>query len=241
MVLSAFKTPAELVSFSILPASFDLSNFKTVIRSSLFLRWYLNSLLIGSAVTVSVLFFSSMAGYAIAKYRFAGRKIVFFAILSTMMIPLEMLVIPWYMLGNRLIDTYAGIALPGMISAFGIFLMKQAAEQVPDSLIEAARVDGAGEFRILFTIVLPQLTPACASLGIFTFLANWNAFLWPFIITDTADMFTLPVGLQYFSGQHTAQYHLIMAGSCLTVIPVLIVFIFLQKYIIKGVALTGIK
>lgn len=241
MLLSAFKTPAELVSFSILPESFNFDNFTTVIRSSQFIRWYANSLLIASAVTLCVLIFSAMAGYALAKYRFTGRKIIFLLILSTMMIPLEMLVIPWYILGNAFADTYLGIALPGLISAFGIFLMKQAAEQVPDSLIEAARVDGAGEFRILFTIVLPLLKPACASLGIFAFLGNWNAFLWPLIITDSADMFTLPVGLQYFSGQHTAQHHLIMAGSSLTVIPVLIVFIFLQKHIIRGVALTGIK
>ncbi len=241
MVLSAFKTPAELIRFSFLPESFSLDNFKTVLGSGSFLRWYGNSFLIASMVTLSVLFFSLMAGYAIAKYRFRGKQAVFYTMLSTMMIPLEMLVIPWFILGNGLINTFTGIALPGMISAFGIFLIKQSAEQIPDSLIEAARVDGAGEMRILFQIVMPQLRPALASLGIFTFLGNWNAFLWPLIITNEQSMFTLPVGLQYFSGQHTSEFHLIMAGATLTVIPVLVVFIVLQKHIIKGIALTGIK
>ncbi len=241
MFLSAFKTREELVGFTFLPQKFRFDNFLEVLNNSLFLRWYANSLVVALTVTVCVLIFSSMAGYAIAKFRFRFRNLIFFMILSTMMIPVEMLIIPWYILGQGLIDTYAGIALPGLISAFGVFLMRQSADQVPDAMIESARVDGAGELRIFFQIVLPMLKPSLAALGIFVFLGNWNAFLWPLIITNTADMFTLPVGLQYYSGQHSNEFHLIMAASCFTVIPVLIVFVILQKHIIKGVTMSGIK
>jgi multiple sugar transport system permease protein len=241
MFLSAFKTPAELLQFTFFPERFRLDNFQNVLANSLFLRWYANSAVIASVVTLSVLLFSSLAGFAIAKYRFRMRQILFVLILSTMMIPLEMLIIPWYILGKGLVDTYIGVALPGMISAFGVFLMKQASEQIPDALLEAARVDGAGEFRVFFQIALPLLKPSLASLGIFTFLGNWNAFLWPLIITNQAEMFTLPVGLQYFSGQYQSAFHLIMAASCLTVLPVLLVFLFFQKYIIKGMTLSALK
>lgn len=241
MFLSAFKTREELVAFTFLPRQFRLDNFYEVLSNSLFLRWYANSLIVALTVTACVLIFSSMAGYAIAKFRFRFRNLIFFMILSTMMIPVEMLIIPWYILGQELIDTYTGIALPGLISAFGVFLMRQSADQVPDSILESARVDGAGEFRIFFQIVLPMLKPSLAALGIFVFLGNWNAFLWPLIITNTSTMFTLPVGLQYYSGQHSNEFHLIMAASCFTVIPVLIVFVFLQKHIIKGVTMSGIK
>ena len=160
-----------------------------------------------------------------------------------MMIPGEMLVIPWYIMGSyfHLENTYLGIMFPGLISAFGVFLMKQFMEGVPDSLIESARIDGASELKIFFRIVMPLVRPALASLAIFTFVANWDAFLWPLIITNEQQIFTLPVGLQSFAGAHGIQYHLIIAAANLVVLPVLVVFLILQKQIIKGIALSGVK
>ena len=244
-VLSSFKAPGEILSLtpSLLPESPTLDNYREVLARGSFGRWYINSLLVATLVTVSVCFFSSLAGYSLAKFTYAGRKVLFFAILSTMMIPAEMLVIPWFIMGSHvgLEDTYIGIMFPGLISAFGVFLMKQFMEAVPDSLLEAARIDNAGEMKIFFKVVLPLVRPAMASLAIFTFVGNWDAFLWPMIISNRAEMFTLPVGLQSLSGAAGVEYHLIIAAANLVVLPVLVVFIVAQKQIIKGIALSGVK
>ena len=244
-VLSSFKPPEEILALrpELLPRQPTLDNYRVVLSNAAFGRWYLNSIGVAVVVTVSVCLFSSLAGYSLAKYRYAGRTVIFMAILSTMMIPAEMLVIPWFMMGSyfELTDTYLGIMFPGLISAFGVFLMKQFMEGIPDSLLESARVDGTSELRIFFRIVLPLVRPALASLAIFTFVGNWDSFLWPLIITNEQQMFTLPVGLQSFAGAHGIQYHLIIAAANLVVLPVLVVFIVLQRQIIQGIALTGLK
>lgn len=244
-LLSSFKPPEEILTLhpQLLPKNATLDNYRTVLASGNFGRWYLNSLLAAAVVTLSVCLFSSMAGYSLAKYKYAGRKMIFAAILSTMMIPAEMLIIPWFITGTYVgvVDTYLGIMFPGLISAFGVFLMKQFMEQIPDSLIEAARIDGTSEAKIFFRIILPLVRPAIASLAIFTFVSNWDAFLWPLIITNEKTMFTLPVGLQSFAGAHGVDYHLIIAAANLVVIPVLLVFFVMQKQIIKGIALSGVK
>jgi len=244
-LLSSFKPAGEILTVepTLLPSHPTLQNYRTVLGSGAFGRWYLNSLLVASVVTVSVCLFSSMAGYALAKFKFAGRKVVFLAILSTMMIPAEMLVIPWFITGSYMgmEDSYLGIMFPGLISAFGVFLMKQFMEQVPDTLLEAARMDHAGELKIFFRVVLPLVRPAMASLAIFTFVGNWDAFLWPLIITNRSAMFTLPVGLQSFAGSRGVAYNLIIAAANLVVLPVLAVFIAMQRQIIKGIALSGVK
>jgi len=244
-LLSSFKPPEEILTLQprLLPAEPTLDNYRTVLSHAAFARWYLNSILVATIVTISVCIFASLAGYSLAKFHYAGRGMIFAAILSTMMIPAEMLVIPWFMMGSyfELTDTYLGIMFPGLISAFGVFLMKQFMEGVPDSLIESARIDGASEWRIFWKVVMPLVRPALASLAIFTFVSNWDAFLWPLIITNEQSMFTLPVGLQSFAGAHGIQYHLIIAAANLVVLPVLVVFLVLQRQIIQGIALTGLK
>ena len=159
------------------------------------------------------------------------------------MIPTEMLVIPWYALARALrwVNSYWGIMFPGMISAFGVFLMRQFMGTMPDDLIDAARVDGKGELRIFFIVVLPLVTPALAILAIFNFIGNWNAFLWPLIAVTTPRMFTLPVGLANFSGEAGSNWQAIMTGATVSMLPLVVVFLIFQKQIVKGIAMTGLK
>jgi len=168
---------------------------------------------------------------------------VFLAILSTLMIPTEMLVLPWYVMSKNLgwLDTYWGIMFPGMITAFGTFLMRQFFESVPDELLEAGRVDGLGEFQIWWQIAMPLVGPALSALAIFTFLGNWTAFLWPLISTTKPELYTLPVGLATFSGEFQREWEMVMAGASVATLPMLLVFVVLQKYIVRGVMLAGIK
>ncbi len=193
--------------------------------------------------TLSVLFFDSMVGYALAKYDFRGRKIVFFLILSTLMIPTEMLVIPWYVLARDLglLNSYIGLMFPGLMTGFGVFLMKQFFESVPNDYLDAARVDGVSEFRIYTDVALPMVVPALSALAIFTFLGNWTAFLWPLIVTSDAALYTVPVGPASSSGEFTSEWEMIMTGAAVATIPTLIVFLALQRYIIRGVILGGLK
>jgi multiple sugar transport system permease protein len=214
-----------------------------VLTRTQFPRWFWNSFLVAAITTVSVAFFDSLVGYALAKLRFWGREIIFVMILATLMIPTEMLVIPWYILSSSQgwINTYWGIMFPGLITAFGIFLIRQFMSGVPDELLDAGRIDGVSEFGLYWRVALPQIKPAMAALCIFTFLGNWNAFLWPMIVIQSANMRTLPVGIALFSGEAGSLWHLIMASSALAVIPVLLVFAVLQRQIIEGIVLTGLK
>jgi multiple sugar transport system permease protein len=159
------------------------------------------------------------------------------------MVPTEMLVIPWYMMSIELhwTDSYQGIMFPGLISAFGVFLMRQFFTGVPNDLIDAGRLDGFSEFQIFWKIAVPQVKPAIAALCIFTFLGNWNAYIWPLIVTRSEEMRTLPVGIAFFSTESGSAFHLIMAAAALATIPVLIVFLIFQRQIIKGIVLTGLK
>jgi multiple sugar transport system permease protein len=154
-----------------------------------------------------------------------------------------MLVIPWYVMSKTMgwLDTYWGIAFPGLVTGFGVFLMKQFFESVPDALIDAGRIDGLSEFRIFWEIALPLVTPALSALAIFTFLGNWTAFLWPLIVTNSAANFTVPVGLAAFAGEFATEWNMIMTGAAVATLPVLAVFVLLQKYIIRGVILSGVK
>jgi len=159
------------------------------------------------------------------------------------MIPTEMLIIPWYVMSSRLgwIDTYWGIMFPGMITAFGIFLMKQFMETIPDDLLDAARIDGVSEFGIFWRVALPLVKPALASLAILNFIGNWNAFLWPLIVSSKPRMYTLPVGLATFSSENLMHWELIMTGATVSTIPLIIVFLIFQKQIIRGIMLSGLK
>ncbi len=243
MLATSLKPAAEVVLASVLPRAPTLANYAQVLHGVPFLRWYWNSLVVATLVTISVAFFDSLVGFTLAKYRFPGRTVIFIFILSTLMVPTEMLVIPWFMLSSKLqwVDTYWGIMFPGVMTAFGAFLMKQFMEGVPSELLDAGRIDGLSEFGLFRRIALPLVKPALAALCIFTFLANWNAFLWPVIITERMSMRTLPVGLAFFSGEAGSAWELIMAGAAMATIPVIVVFAIFQRQIIRGIALTGLK
>jgi len=243
MLATSLKHNVEVYELSLLPRAPTLDNYRRLLGAAGFPRWFLNSLVIATLTTGSVLFFDSLVGYTLAKFRFRGRGLVFVAILSTLMIPTEMLILPWYVLSRNLgwLDTYWGIMFPGMMTGFGTFLMKQFFESVPDELIDAGRVDGLGEVRIWWQVALPLVTPALSALAIFTFLGNWTAFLWPLISTTDQRLYTLPVGLASFSGEFQTEWEMVMAGASVATFPTLVVFIALQKYIIRGVMLSGLK
>src|SRR5215204_3208615 len=243
MIVSSLKSASEIYSLSLIPPNPSLANYREVLNDTSFARWFANSLLVAVITTASVAFFDSLVGYVLAKYRFPGRQLIFLVILSTLMVPTEMLVIPWYVMSINLgwTDSYWGIMFPGVISAFGVFLMRQFFFGVPNDLIDAARLDGFGEFRIFWKIALPLVKPAVAALCIFTFLGNWNAYIWPLIVVRSDNMRTLPVGIAFFSSESGSAFHLIMAAAAMATIPVIIVFLIFQRQIIKGIALTGVK
>lgn len=243
MFSTSLKDSADIYDLRLIPAAPTLDNYKTVLSDGRFLRWFWNSLAIATIVTLSNVFFDSLVGYTLAKFQFRGRYLVFLAILSTLMIPTEMLVIPWYVMAKNFgwLDSYWGIMFPGMMTAFGTFLMKQFFETVPNDFLEAARVDGLNEFAIFWRIALPLVTPALSALAIFTFLSNWTAFIWPLIVTTSKELYTLPVGLASFAVESQIQWELIMTGAALATIPTLAVFLLLQRYIVRGVVLAGLK
>jgi multiple sugar transport system permease protein len=243
MISSSLKLPADIYSLSLIPPKPTLDNYRTVLEETKYIRWFVNSLVIALITTASVAFFASVSGYALAKFKFPGQTAIFILILSTLMVPTEMLVIPWYMMSIELhwTDSYQGIMFPGLISAFGVFLMRQFFTGVPNDLIDAGRLDGFSEFRIFWKIAVPQVKPAIAALCIFTFLGNWNAYIWPLIVTRSEEMRTLPVGIAFFSTESGSAFHLIMAAAALATVPVLIVFLIFQRQIIKGIVLTGLK
>jgi multiple sugar transport system permease protein len=243
MFLTSLKTYADTFQFTVLPTAPTLDNYRQVVAETGFPRWFLNSIGIAAATTLSVLFFDSLVGYTLAKLRFPGREVIFVLILATLMIPTEMLVIPWYVGAVQLgiPNSYLAIAMPGLISAFGVFLMRGFFEGIPDDLFDAGRIDGVTEFGLFWRIGMPLVRPALSALAIFTFLGNYNAFLWPLVIIQSADMRTLPVGIALFSGEAGGQWNLIMTASSLAVIPVLTVFAIFQRQIIEGVVLSGVK
>lgn len=243
MIATAFKPAADIYSLALIPEAPTFENFQKIFDGTPFPRWYLNSIIVATTTTLSVAFFDSLVGYILAKVPFKGRDVVFFGLLSSIMIPTEMLIIPWYIGATKagIVDSYLGIMFPGLITAFGIFLMRQFMDGIPNDLLDAGRIDGLGEFGIFWHIALPNVRPAMAALCIFTFLGNWNAFLWPVIAIESPEMRTLPVGLSYFSYENFNQYELVMAGATMAVVPVLIIFAIFQKQIIRGITLTGIK
>ena len=243
MLLSSFKSLREIFRFNFWPQVWTLANYQEVILNTQFPRWFLNSMVVAGISTVSVLFFCSLVGYTLTKLRFPGKEFIFLLILSTLMIPTEMLVIPWYVMATEYgwVNTFWGIAFPGLIPAFGVFLMRQFFQSLPRDLFDAGRVDGVSEFGLYWRVGLPLVGPGLAALGIFNFVGNWNAFLWPLIVAKSPSMRTIPVGVALFSGEAGTAWNLIMASAALAVIPVLIVFFIFQRQIIEGVVLTGVK
>ncbi len=243
MLSTSLKDASQVYDLRIVPQAPTLDNYIEILGDGRFTRWLINSTIVAVIVTLSNVFFDSLVGYTLAKFRFRGRYVVFVAILSTLMIPTEMLVLPWYLMASQFgwIDSYWGIMFPGMMTAFGTFLMKQFFEGVPDDFLEAARIDGLNEFTIWWKIAIPLVTPALSALAIFTFLGNWTAFFWPLIVTTSAELYTLPVGLSSFAVEQSIQWEKIMTGASIATLPTLIIFLFLQRYIVRGVMLAGLK
>lgn len=243
MISTSLKFPFEVYNLNLIPEEPTIENYTYVLEDGRFYGWFINSLVIAILTTVSAVFFDALVGYALCKFKFPGRYLVFIAILSTLMIPTEMLVIPWYLMSKSFgwLDTYWGIMFPGVMTAFGTFLMKQFFETVPDDFLEAARIDGLNEFQIWWQVAMPLVRPALAALAIFVFLGNWTAFIWPLIVTNSAEMYTLPVGLSSFGDEVDVAWELIMTGAAISTLPTLIVFLIFQRFIIRGVVMAGLK
>ncbi|WP_406252983.1 carbohydrate ABC transporter permease [Streptomyces atratus] len=248
MALSAFKTPQDLTASPPvwLPTEWTLENFRELLEKLDLPLYFMNSVIVAVLVTISNLVFCSMLGYALAKLNFAGRNKIFGLVLGALMVPANLMLLPLFVLMSKLqlIDSYAGLVLPFAAGAFGVFLMRQFMQSIPDELLEAARMDGAGEWYIFWRIVMPLVKPALATLSIFTFLGSWNNFVWPLIATNDPDKYTLPVALATFAtdpNKAGGSNGMLMAGSLLVVLPVVVLFIALQRHFTQGIATAGMK
>ena len=246
MVLGSFKTNAEIrrSPLGFLPENPTLDNYAQLFGRLDFTTFFTNSVIVAVFVTLGNIVFSSMVGYALAKLEFAGKRLLFGMVLGTLMVPGVVTFVPLFVLTSNLglVNSYPGLILPFLITPLGVFLMRQFIGSLPDDIIEAARIDGASEWRIFLRVIMPLCGPAVAVLTILTFLGSWNNFLWPLVVATSEEKYTLPVALALYSvGQNAAQYGLMMAGAVVVVIPVLLVFVVLQRYFVQGIALTGIK
>ncbi|MHA7275882.1 carbohydrate ABC transporter permease [Arthrobacter sp. HLT1-21] len=246
MILGSFKTNAEIRQYPLnfWPLEPTLDNYTELFVRLDFATFFANSLVVAIFVTAGNIIFSSMVGYALAKLEFAGKKVLFILVLGTLMVPGVVTFVPLFVLTANLglVNSYPGLILPFLIAPLGVFLMRQFMLSLPDELIEAARIDGASEWRIFLRVIMPLCGPAVATLTILTFLASWNNFLWPLVVATSEDRYTLPVALALYSvGQNAAEYGLMMAGAVVVVLPILLIFVLLQKYFVQGIALTGIK
>jgi multiple sugar transport system permease protein len=245
MIITSIKIPSEVIAYppKWWPSRFAFGNFATIFKRADFFRYFYNSIVVALFSIPLCLFTSSFAGFLFAKYNFRLKEFWFMLILSTMMIPFAVIMIPLYieMSYLNLIDKHLGMILRWAVNPFGIFLMRQFIGQIPNSLMDSARIDGCSEFKIFTKIIVPNVKPAISALGIFVFRWNWDDFLWPLIITNSSYSRTLPVGVAMFAEQWWTEYNLTMAGAVIIVIPILIVFLLFQRQFIKGIVLTGLK
>jgi multiple sugar transport system permease protein len=245
MVSASFMPTGEATAFPprLLPSALTLEHYRALFTRLNLARSAANSALLAAVITAISLLFNSMAGYAFAKFRFRGRDRLFRLLLAALVIPGQVAMLPLFLLLKEMgcVNTYWGVIIPGMASIFGIFLIRQYALSIPDSLLDAARIDGAGELRIYWSLVLPACKPILVTLAIFTFLGTWNDFLWPLIVLTNSDMYTLPVALANLLGEHVQDTELMMAGAVLTVLPVAVLFVALQRYYIEGILSGSIK
>ncbi len=245
MVSASLMPTGEATAYPprFLPRTVTLAHYRDLFTRLDVARYAFNSALLSLLVTAISLVFNSMAGYAFAKFRFSGRDALFKLLLAALVIPGQVTMLPLFLMLREmgLINTYAGVLVPGLASIFGIFLVRQYAASVPDSILDAARIDGAGELRIYWSMFLPSVRPVLVTLALFTFLGTWNDFLWPLIVLTDDSLYTLPVALANLLGEHAQDTELMMAGAVLTVAPVIVVFLALQKYYIDGIAAGAVK
>jgi len=246
MLLVSFKSTPEIMQYPgrIWPIHWVMSGYVTVITAAPFFNWFFNSVIVTGSTTLLVLFTSSIAGFVFAKYTFRWKNTLFWFILASMMVPFQTIMIPNFLMVDMvgLYDKLLALIIPVMISGFGIFLCRQFCEDIPDSLCEAAKIDGAGDFYIYARVIIPLLRPCLAALAIFSFLDNWNEYLRPLIMLESVKSMTLPVALSFFtSGTHTHDMSACMAAAAMIMMPVTIVFLCFQKNFIKGITISGIK
>ena len=246
MVLGSFKAQGEFLRLppTWLPEQPTLNNYQRLIEQLDMPRFFFNSIVVALAVTVGNLVFSPMLGYALAKLRFAGKGVLLGLVLATLMLPGAAILVPQFVLMSALglVNSYPALILPFLAGPFGVFLTRQFFSGLPDELLEAARMDGASEFRIFWQIAMPLAGPVLATLGILTFLGTWNSFIYPLVMAQEPEMYTLPVALATFAtGQYQADHGMLMAGALVLVLPILIIFVVLQRWITEGIATTGLK
>ena len=246
MVITSLKEDAQVFSWppSWIPNPVKPQNYVDAWHVASFGRYFINSGIVAITVTAGALFLNSMAGYAFAKFQFPGRNILFIYVLATMMVPIYATMVPIFILLKTIgsLDSYQGLILPFLATGFGIFLMRQFFQTVPTDLIEAARMDGCGEFRTFMQIVLPISKPPLAALGIFTFMNSWNNFIWPLIVVKSNEMRTVPLAIAALSqGLFVMSWPILMAGASFAITPVLVVFLLFQRFFVRGIALTGLK
>jgi len=247
MILSSFKTNLEVLRVppTFWPEQFTIENYIKIFNDPKLplLRFYGNSAFVSILNVCSTLFTSSLVGYMFAKFEFPGKKILFGWFLTMMMIPTQITMIPSFLILSKLglINSLWGLVIFSAVDAFGIFMMRQFCETLPNELLDAARIDGASEWQIYWRVALPQLGPPLATLGILGFMQNWNAYLWPMIVLQKIEVRTLPIILTWFNSTHTGQGALVMAATVLIILPILIVFLFFQRWIVQGFTMTGFK
>ncbi len=243
MVSIAFKPAAESFSSSLIPEAPTLDNFIYVLTGVPFIRYMLNSFLVSATVTIVALFFHTMAGYALARLRFPGREIIFLAIFSTFLVSLPVVIVPLFIIVKAMgmINSYAGLIIPAIFNAFGIFLLRQYYLSLPREIEEAAVIDGAGYWRIYWSVILPLSRPIMSALAILFFLANWNSFLWPLTITSNPNLWMVQVGIANFKSQYSASWNYMMAASTIVAIPTLVLFVIFQRQIMDSLKTSGLK
>jgi multiple sugar transport system permease protein len=245
MVSLSLQSDADLMSGVpvLIPEKLQFSNYVDIWRKAPFARFTLNSFIIAGGITLLHLLFDPLAGYVFAKMHFPGKRVMFIAVLSTLMVPFFIRMVPLYIFTAWLgwLNTYQGLIMPFAMSAYGIFLMRQFIQPVPDELIDAARVDGCSEFRIFWQIVLPMVRPALAMLGLLTFVFQWNEFLWPLVVVSTTEMRPITTGLSLFNQENFTQWNLTAAGGVLLFLPSLVLFLLTQRHFVRSVMLSGVK
>jgi multiple sugar transport system permease protein len=243
MLSIAFKAPAEVFKPNILPKAASWDNFLYVLTEVPFVRYILNTTFVAGVVTVLALFFHTMAGYALARLRFPGRETIFVLIFSTFLVSLPVIIVPLFILTRSmgLLNTYAGMIVPAIFNAFGIFLLRQYYLSLPRELEEAALIDGAGYWRIYWSVILPLSRPIIASLAILFFLANWNSFLWPLTVAGDDKLWVVQVGISNFRSQYSASWNYIMAASTIVAAPMLVLFLIFQRQIMESIKTSGLK